>query len=128
MLDASEIFRNVPKHKKESLIKLGFYIVTFFYYLYRYVIDLAYHLNTRHPNLTLPDPQIDSGIPSSGLNDVTYPLPFSNAIARNFLIYIFFLFFLSLLCLGVLVVKLRLPVIRMDLCAALTSVLRLLVT
>jgi hypothetical protein len=38
MLDASEIFRNVPKHKKESFIKLGFYILTFFYYLYRYVI------------------------------------------------------------------------------------------
>jgi hypothetical protein len=34
--DATEIFRTLPAHKKESFIKLGFYLVSFFYYLYRY--------------------------------------------------------------------------------------------
>jgi protein cornichon len=37
MYDATEIFRTLPAHKKESFIKLGFYLVSFFYYLYRYV-------------------------------------------------------------------------------------------
>jgi hypothetical protein len=36
MYDATEIFRTLPAHKKESFIKLGFYLVSFFYYLYRY--------------------------------------------------------------------------------------------
>ena len=35
MYDATEIFRTLPTHKKESFIKLGFYLVSFFYYLYR---------------------------------------------------------------------------------------------
>lgn len=37
MYDATEIFRTLPAHKKEAFIKLGFYLVTFFYYLYRCV-------------------------------------------------------------------------------------------
>lgn len=37
MYDATEIFRTLGKEKKESFIKLGFYLVTFFYYLYRCV-------------------------------------------------------------------------------------------
>ena len=37
MYDATEIFRTLPGHKKESFIKLGFYLLSFFYYLYRYV-------------------------------------------------------------------------------------------
>ncbi len=37
MYDATEIFRTLPNHKKESFIKLGFYLLSFFYYLYRYV-------------------------------------------------------------------------------------------
>lgn len=37
MYDATEIFRTLPGHKKESFIKLGFYLVSFFYYLYRSV-------------------------------------------------------------------------------------------
>lgn len=37
MYDATEIFRTLSGHKKESFIKLGFYLVSFFYYLYRYV-------------------------------------------------------------------------------------------
>jgi len=37
MYDATEIFRTLGQHKKESFIKLGFYLLTFFYYLYRYV-------------------------------------------------------------------------------------------
>ena len=36
MYDATEIFRTLPNHKKESFIKLGFYLLSFFYYLYRY--------------------------------------------------------------------------------------------
>ncbi|KAJ3528827.1 hypothetical protein NM688_g7940 [Phlebia brevispora] len=35
MYDATEIFRTLPKHKKEGFIKLGFYLLSFFYYLYR---------------------------------------------------------------------------------------------
>lgn len=38
--DATEIFRTLPQHKKESFIKLGFYLLSFFYYLYRYVYRL----------------------------------------------------------------------------------------
>lgn len=37
MYDATEIFRTLPNHKKESFFKLGFYLLSFFYYLYRYV-------------------------------------------------------------------------------------------
>lgn len=37
MYDATEIFRTLPGHKKESFIKLGFYLLSFFYYLYRCV-------------------------------------------------------------------------------------------
>jgi hypothetical protein len=36
MYDATEIFRTLPQHKKESFIKLAFYLLSFFYYLYRY--------------------------------------------------------------------------------------------
>lgn len=35
MFDATEIFRTVGNHKKEAFIKLGFYLVSFFYFLYR---------------------------------------------------------------------------------------------
>lgn len=35
MYDATEIFRTLSAHKKESFIKLGFYLLSFFYYLYR---------------------------------------------------------------------------------------------
>ena len=35
MYDATEIFRTLPGHKKESFIKLAFYLLSFFYYLYR---------------------------------------------------------------------------------------------
>lgn len=44
MYDATEIFRTLPGHKKESFIKLGFYLVSFFYYLYRYVHVLFWFL------------------------------------------------------------------------------------
>lgn len=37
MYDATEIFRTLSGHKKESFIKLGFYLISFFYYLYRFV-------------------------------------------------------------------------------------------
>ena len=41
MYDATEIFRTLGTQKKESFIKLGFYLVSFFYYLYRCVDVLA---------------------------------------------------------------------------------------
>lgn len=41
MYDATEIFRTLSKHKKESFIKLGFYAVCFFYYVYRMVVALV---------------------------------------------------------------------------------------
>jgi hypothetical protein len=40
MLDATEIFRTLDGHKKEAFIKLGFYLLSFFYYLYRYATFL----------------------------------------------------------------------------------------
>ncbi|RKO86476.1 cornichon [Blyttiomyces helicus] len=40
MYDATEIFRTLPQHKKESFIKLGFYLLCFFYYLYRMILGL----------------------------------------------------------------------------------------
>ncbi|KAF8633271.1 hypothetical protein AX17_004446 [Amanita inopinata Kibby_2008] len=40
MYDATEIFRTLPKHKKESFFKLGFYLLSFFYYLYRMILAL----------------------------------------------------------------------------------------
>lgn len=44
MYDATEIFRTLSGHKKESFIKLGFYLVSFFYYLYRCVWSILSHL------------------------------------------------------------------------------------
>ncbi|CED83666.1 ER vesicle integral membrane protein involved in establishing cell polarity, signaling and protein degradation [Phaffia rhodozyma] len=38
--DATEIFRTLPGHKKEAFIKLGFYLLCFFYYLYRMILAL----------------------------------------------------------------------------------------
>ncbi|TPX34863.1 hypothetical protein SmJEL517_g02632 [Synchytrium microbalum] len=38
MYDATEIFRTLPQHKKECFIKLGFYLLCFFYYLYRMIL------------------------------------------------------------------------------------------
>jgi len=40
MYDATEIFRTLSAHKKESFIKLGFYLLSFFYYLYRMIVAL----------------------------------------------------------------------------------------
>ncbi|KAI8360856.1 cornichon [Choanephora cucurbitarum] len=40
MYDATEIFRTLSKHKKESFIKLAFYALCFFYYLYRMIVAL----------------------------------------------------------------------------------------
>ncbi|KDQ20038.1 hypothetical protein BOTBODRAFT_51391 [Botryobasidium botryosum FD-172 SS1] len=40
MYDATEIFRTLSQHKKESFIKLGFYLLCFFYYLYRMILAL----------------------------------------------------------------------------------------
>ncbi|KAL7413583.1 cornichon [Mrakia frigida] len=38
--DATEIFRTLSGHKKECFIKLGFYLLSFFYYLYRMILAL----------------------------------------------------------------------------------------
>ncbi|EGX43609.1 COPII-coated vesicle protein [Orbilia oligospora] len=40
LLDATEIFRTLNKHKKESFIKLGFHLVMFFFYLYSMIVAL----------------------------------------------------------------------------------------
>jgi hypothetical protein len=48
MYDATEIFRTLPGHKKESFIKLGFYLLSFFYYLYRYA-PLRKRSTVTHP-------------------------------------------------------------------------------
>ncbi|KAI9168255.1 hypothetical protein H9P43_007627 [Blastocladiella emersonii ATCC 22665] len=38
--DPTEIFRTLQVHKRESLGKLGFYLICFFYYLYRMIVGL----------------------------------------------------------------------------------------
>ncbi|KAI9145976.1 cornichon [Paraphysoderma sedebokerense] len=40
LYDATEIFRTLQLHKRESFIKLGFYLLCFFYYLYRMILGL----------------------------------------------------------------------------------------
>ncbi|CDK26597.1 unnamed protein product [Kuraishia capsulata CBS 1993] len=40
LLDATEIFRTLSKHKRESFLKLGFHLLMFFYYLYRMISAL----------------------------------------------------------------------------------------
>jgi len=40
LYDATEVFRTLPGHKRESFVKLGFYLISFFYYLYRLVLAL----------------------------------------------------------------------------------------
>ncbi|ODV94331.1 hypothetical protein PACTADRAFT_70964 [Pachysolen tannophilus NRRL Y-2460] len=41
LLDATEIFRTLSKHKRESFFKLGFHLLMFFYYLYRMIVSLV---------------------------------------------------------------------------------------
>jgi hypothetical protein len=41
LLDATEIFRTLGKHKKESFIKLGFHLLMFFFYLYCMIAALV---------------------------------------------------------------------------------------
>lgn len=38
--DATEIFRTLSTHKKESFIKLAFYLISFFFYLYKLIVAL----------------------------------------------------------------------------------------
>ena len=40
MLDATEIFRTLNRHKKESFVKLGFHLIMFFFYLYAMIVAL----------------------------------------------------------------------------------------
>ena len=39
--DATEIFRSLQQKKQESFIKLGFYLLGFFLYLYRMIESLV---------------------------------------------------------------------------------------
>lgn len=41
MYDATEIFRTLAQHKKEAFFKLGFYLLTFFFYLFRMISALV---------------------------------------------------------------------------------------
>ena len=40
MLDATEIFRTLNRHKNESFVKLGFHLIMFFFYLYAMIVAL----------------------------------------------------------------------------------------
>ncbi|KAK0252565.1 ER-derived vesicles protein ERV14 [Friedmanniomyces endolithicus] len=40
LLDATEIFRKLNAHKKESFVKLGFHLLMFFFYLYSMIVAL----------------------------------------------------------------------------------------
>ncbi|OMJ11944.1 ER-derived vesicles protein ERV14 [Smittium culicis] len=39
--DATEVFRTLPRHKRENFIKVGFYLLSFFYYLYSMIVCLV---------------------------------------------------------------------------------------
>lgn len=41
LLDATEIFRTLSKHKRESFTKVGFHLLMFFFYLYRMIMALV---------------------------------------------------------------------------------------
>ncbi|KAI0079308.1 putative ERV14-ER-derived vesicle [Panus rudis PR-1116 ss-1] len=41
VFDATEIFRTLERHKNEVFIKIGFYLLCFFYYLYRMIVALV---------------------------------------------------------------------------------------
>lgn len=41
MLDATEIFRTVHGHKKETFAKIAFHLVLFFFYLYSMIVCLV---------------------------------------------------------------------------------------
>jgi len=36
LYDPTDIFRTITSHKREGFIKLGFYLICFFFYLYKY--------------------------------------------------------------------------------------------
>jgi len=40
-LDPTQIFRTVPYHRRVGFVKLGFYMLTFFFYLYKMVYYLV---------------------------------------------------------------------------------------
>ena len=40
LLDATEIFRKLNIHKRESFVKLGFHLLMFFFYLYSMIVAL----------------------------------------------------------------------------------------
>lgn len=40
LLDATEIFRKLNTHKRESFTKLGFHLVMFFFYLYSMIVGM----------------------------------------------------------------------------------------
>ena len=40
--EATDIFRHLPYRKREAMIKLGFFLLSFFYYLFRMVSTLIY--------------------------------------------------------------------------------------
>ncbi|KAI7819863.1 cornichon [Kickxella alabastrina] len=46
--DATEVFRTLPKHKRENFCKVGFYLVCFFYYLYSMIVTLVNETTTEH--------------------------------------------------------------------------------
>ncbi|KAF9565574.1 cornichon [Agrocybe pediades] len=39
MYDATEIFRTLPQHQKEAYFKTGFYLLSFFFYLYKMIVS-----------------------------------------------------------------------------------------
>ncbi|KAJ1822070.1 hypothetical protein IWW57_005126 [Coemansia sp. S610] len=52
--DATEVFRTLSRHKRENFVKVGFYLLCFFYYLYSMIMTLVnestadYHATSAH--------------------------------------------------------------------------------
>ncbi|KAK3936870.1 Pre-mRNA-processing factor 17 [Diplogelasinospora grovesii] len=55
LLDATEIFRKLNVHKKESFTKLGFHLIMFFFYLYSMIIKTMADFGEYPPNISIQD-------------------------------------------------------------------------
>ncbi|KAJ2780594.1 Topoisomerase 1-associated factor 1 [Coemansia interrupta] len=63
--DATEVFRTLPKHKRENFVKVAFYLVCFFYYLYSMIITLVNESTTpdhQHPEVMHTQEEDDAAV------------------------------------------------------------------
>jgi hypothetical protein len=54
MFDATNVVLTVKRHETEGLVKLGFYLLCFFYYLYRFAPAASAHAHRSARMLSAP--------------------------------------------------------------------------